>query len=1773
MRELNPLSTTKNRSKFGLSTLLLVVVLLFPYFGYGQCSLVVDCSNIVDQQLACRADLPAVDFNLPIVVDSCGDVTLSALTIIPGSTACPDDTLFVTRTYFLQDTMGNMAQCMQLFTIVDDIAPMMVCQPFTVELGATGMGSIVPGDVDGGSTANCGSAVTLSLSQSDFTCADVGDVNVWLIGEDVCGNIDSCMAVVTVEDNIDPVITCPMDITMDADLDRCTAVVCFDVDVVDNCAAILPDDIPGYNFLGTFGGHNYFDVDLMDALIWEDANAAASAIGGHLVVITSDAEQQFLIDNIGFGRYWIGLRYSPSLGEFKWVNGEPFAYEAWGIGQPDGILEGDNVVTLDFFFGIGNGWYDGESLLPARYIVEIETYDTELIEGLPPGSNFPVGITDVTYVGTDASGNTDTCSFNVTVIDNQAPVIDCPMDSIIQLMEEQCDTLVTFAPDFTDNCPNAVITQIEGLPSGSLFPIGENVVSFEAVDTSGNADTCTFSIIVVDFIPNGLLCNGEINFSVDEMTCSGSLTPSMVIDVTSVGCADSCTITVKGNDGIERPADFTAEDIGETFEYQICCAGICCWGIVNVEFKFDPVIMCVENDTLSCTQAFDESMITPDVSMSCAEVELILVDEFIEPLICDTMFTSKMTRVYTAIDEYGNTSDTCTQMIFLERTNLDSISPVLPFALFNNMAIDCGSGFATTSQGYPFPALSVTGAPRLRTEGGGFVDLFPFESSVICNGYAAFEDEILPGSTKCVTKIMRTFSIGEWWCSQTNQRQFVQLIEVVDFTGPMVSCPSDLTISTSNYTCEGFSSFDLPTVSDACNGDDIRIDLSAPTSLSGFMKDYKGGIISLPVGINELTYHVYDGCDNRTDCSFFVTVRDEADPIAICDQFTTVGIGLDDLTQVSAESIDDGSFDECGPVDLAIARMDSPGFDDLIGFGPYIDITCADVGNVVMVGLLVTDGGGNTNMCMVSVEVQDKIDAKFTCPGNMVVECNFPYDPNNLGAFFGEVVIYDNCPASNTVNDILLGSLNSCGSGVLIRQITLLNAQGEQVDFCTQQITFESGDPLQFSDITPPIGEVTVTGCGIESIDPSILGMPIVPDGVCSLPAIGIENDTFPFTQNGACLKIIRKFKVIDWCISDGPGSVLQPFVFTQIIKVNNTVGPEIENVFPDSMFCSYEIGCGGININGFLTATSSDDCTASDDLLNRYEVRDSDDKLIRFGSGLDASGFYDVDEYVVRFISEDKCGNQVFEESTFEVRSCKLPTPYCLEGLSTTLTAMDTTGNGTADVEMVMLPAEFFDAGSYHPCGYGVQVSFSSDVNDTIRPFFCSDTVGVQPIELWVTDEFGGQAYCTTFVDIQDNDTIDLCGGLKPADIAGRIYTESDAELKDAEVELRSTESIIAITDENGIYEFTDMPQGGDYQVAPYKDDDHLNGVSTLDLVMIQRHVLGIAPLNSVYKMIAADINNNEKVSASDLVALRKVILGIDSNFDNNTSWRFIDEGYEFVNEANPWEAPIDEVYNIQGLSEDMQIDFIAVKTGDVNGNVDMNVKAGVVSETRSSKSLTLQMPNIGVDRDKLYEVKVVGNEELDVYGMQYTLDIKGLELIDIIPGKLNLKRAFSSVRGEQLNVSYTSANGDKIEKGDELYTLIIKANENGQLSDFISLSSSGLKAEFYQGEKLSIGEIGLKWKDDKEGNLIELLSLQGISPNPWRNSTEIIFQMPRQGKVSLIVSDINGRILLNKDGAYSSGEQRIILTDRELTQGGVFLYELRFEDQVKKGKMIRIE
>src|SRR5690606_15779069 len=104
----------------------------------------------------------------------------------------------------VEDANGNISTAEAIVTVEDNIAPVVVVQNITVQLDETGNASITPEMIDNGSADACG--ITLSLDVTDFDCSNVGQNTVVLSVEDANGNISTAEAVVTVEDNIAPVV-------------------------------------------------------------------------------------------------------------------------------------------------------------------------------------------------------------------------------------------------------------------------------------------------------------------------------------------------------------------------------------------------------------------------------------------------------------------------------------------------------------------------------------------------------------------------------------------------------------------------------------------------------------------------------------------------------------------------------------------------------------------------------------------------------------------------------------------------------------------------------------------------------------------------------------------------------------------------------------------------------------------------------------------------------------------------------------------------------------------------------------------------------------------------------------------------------------------------------------------------------------------------------------------------------------------------------------------------------------------------------------------------------------------------------------------------------------------------------------------------------------------------------------------------------------------------------------------------------------------------------
>lgn len=1036
--------------------------------------------------------------------------------------------------------------------------------------------------------------------------------------------------------------------------------------------------------------------------------------------------------------------------------------------------------------------------------------------------------------------------------------------------------------------------------------------------------------------------------------------------------------------------------------------------------------------------------------------------------------------------------------------------------------------------------------------------LYPTIPTELCNIGVTYTD--LPIiTTDCSEKFLRVWEVNEWWCNSEVRQSHPQYITIKDKVGPEITCGDDLSLST-GHDCAATVTFPQITATDNCS-EVGRISVTIPASTDG---SFIGMVIpdittdnpavDLPVGEYTVTYRAHDACDNITECTIQVSVVDDTQPIAICDFETVVSVGGSVEAFVYADAIDAGSFDECGIDQLLIRRMDPdacnhPGNQE---WGEKVAFCCADAGQTHMVSLQVIDKAGNSNQCMVSVVVQDKTPPVLTCPDDQTIDCEVGFDIDNLALQFSNATLVDDCSDNYTIAETYETDIDDCGLGTIERIFTVMDGDESLNILCTQTITIENSDPFDFSTIDWPDETIEVyNACDLSVFDPITLDAmneyqvyPEYTAGHCDQIAYNYEDTAFDaIIGDDVCYKVQRKWKVIDWCQTSGSTLVIDSFV--QTLKLYNDIAPTLE-ACTDATFSSSTAGCDQLNID-LVGPNGADDCTDADDLVYSYQVVLESGSILN-SDGQDASGFYPFGVHQVTWSVTDGCGNVTSCTQQFSIYNETIPTPKCNGDVLATLNPVDTDGDGIPDNGEVELWASDFDLESDHPCGYDLQLSFSPTVFEPNMTFDCSH-LGQNDVSIYYTalDEDGNilldasgnplQAECVAGLMIQQGSNMSLCPEVPRLQISGRIVTESGIEVKDVEVYLENSPNM-SETSEAGEYILSDVAGGGQYRVAPYSDKDPSNGVSTLDIIMIQRHLLNIQPLSSAYQLIAADADGNGYMSASDLVDIRKLVLEITQEFPNNTSWRFVDALQEFIDQDNPWAHGLDEAYDIYSLDSDMVIDFIGVKTGDVNGSVQMDAQGKKVEVRNEDYSLAVYHEE--------GQIHLHATEDIAINGFQLSISGEG-SIQDIISELNNFNEEDFYIDGNTVKISYSAEYLTQLMAGDRLLTLTTDGDFD------IKLSSDYLN-ECYEGDHLERRNLVL----DTQSGQLKIKSM----PNPWVDQVTITIESDESGMAEGFLYDSSGRRVRDYTIELKGRHQTLIVDGPNLSNG---FYTFRL---IKDGK-----
>jgi hypothetical protein len=565
--------------------------------------------------------------------------------------------------------------------------------------------------------------------------------------------------------------------------------------------------------------------------------------------------------------------------------------------------------------------------------------------------------------------------------------------------------------------------------------------------------------------------------------------------------------------------------------------------------------------------------------------------------------------------------------------------------------------------------------------------------------------------------------------------------------------------------------------------------------------------------------------------------------------------------------------------------------------------------------------------------------------------------------------------------------------------------------------------------------------------------------------------------------------------------------------------------------------------------------------------------------------------KYKIKWIITDGCGNEIVKEKLFSIKDCKKPTIVCRNGLSVnlmnnpamqgvTLWASDflqyAEDNCTPPIvepyNVVNNPTDQLTYGIIKTSDPAVNAGFPTNADGTPRTsanFNCSDATNANGtiVRLWARDKAGNADFCETFISVQDN--MGVCPGPPPSMVAGSVKTATSIGLADATINLEGSHptlppmNVVQTTDNAGNYSFGNaVALNGTYKITPYKNDNPLNGVTTYDLLLISKHILGLDPLNTPYKMIAADVNKSGSITTFDIVELRKLILGIYNDFPANTSWRFADKAYTFPNALNPFTEPFPESINLNMGATMMDEDFIAMKVGDVNGNATANNLMS--NDDRTNGTLHFDVEDRDVVTGETFTVQFSANEK--ALGYQFSLQYEGLELVAIEPIQGVNKEDFAIFKAE--NTLTTSYFGNK----QAIFALTFRANVTGKLSKILNLSSRITTAEAYslEAEKQAVA-LTFRSAAGTQTNVEVGFELYQNTPNPFQNTTVIGFNLPANSEATLRIFDETGRTLLTKKGNYTKGYNNLLIRREELkSDAGLLFYEVKTGDYQEIRKMV---
>ncbi len=1399
--------------------------------------------------------------------------------------------------------------------------------------------------------------------------------------------------------------------------------------------------------------------------------------------------------------------------------------------------------------------------------------------------------TDLTYVGridrqwtvTDNQGNSSTCTQEILLERPDITMVVFPDDINIECSDGPFDLEKTGRPLFMDMPLDHQCTLIEYTNDDTITICDYSIKIIRewiVIDWCTNVERSDIQTIKIeDTIGPTITCPDDKTFGTDpNVDCAGTVILEQIL------ARDNCSNTITYDAIWEFGSGFGTYNNVPVGTHEVtylatddCGNSTACVAEITVEDDDKPIAICDQFTQISipsngtgtlCAEDLDSGS-NDNCSMISMEIAMMSDNVFSPCLEYDCTDAGRTDTLILKVEDSNGMSNYCMVQVEI----VDKVPPSINCA--PDITIDCTSDIND---------LNLTGQTSAYDA---------------CLDTLFYEDEGTLNECSSGT-IIRTWQAED---SFGNTSTCEQSISIVDSTPPIITFGNDTTL-----ICEGIDEdFGKPTVEDDCS-----------QYFAGFIDDYLLNdpcvqkLVRTWTVINECTEEEYSkailiklfnddqppiftgapqeitaNCEDPVpdfippsisdvcDEDLIIEVMDVAGSQAVCeDEFSRrrKWTATDDCGNVgefiqTIMIIDDSDpVITNAPLDLNLSCNDPIPFDEpmvsdncdptvVLIFDESTETGSCSENRTITRTWTATDRCGNSSQVQQVINIADNEDPVFlNFPIDLTLDCGDPIPDaalqvsdncdNNVAVDFNEEITDGACADEREIKRTWTIS-DDCGNQVSRTQtINIVDEIGPilNINSFNPDVTIDCNDPL------PPINVIFQDNCDnlftvTEKVD-----------------SVGVPCE----------YEITRTFTATDRC---GNSS-------TAVQKVlSKDTSPPIAFDRPQFLIEDETFTCEKqINVRDIEFLDNCDDVIDVYFEIDYYydgKIYDSPhptppDPIIYNDTtiiGLNPSGIYPLGKHRVTYFGTDDCGN--VKEEILEIELVDEVSP--LIGCVPVIFSLNQNGMLTLSPTQVVNLDVTYDFCTEIDIQFADQINFDSFTMLGYELDFDCNDLGPNFRVIAAIDEFGNASSCRNQIIITDDS---LACGSRPKELvaSGRIYTEDNIGMNDVAVELGMDNQGEYYTEVDGFYHFMHLGLNSDCSITPSYDKNHLEGVTTYDLVLMSQHILGVQALDSPYKMIAADINQSGTITTIDLVILRQLILYQIESLPNNTSWRFIDADFQFTDDANPFQDNFNEshlCYDIQ--QHDPNINFIAVKIGDVNNSALGTINSSAPSQ-RIESVVNLEIGNPKMKKGKLYKIPFNIDTDLTLSALQFTFKIdESCQLEKVLSEDFYHCLNYDLEKG-LVHFAWTNydANDDK------LFEIEVNSQVKSTFFDFLSYDDNYLKAVAFgengQEYPITILESKGNFETTKHSILASNLIVKQNTPNPFKDNTIIKLELKKASKVYFELYNSQGIMIKSFSNDYTKGKHEIEIRKKDLPSG-IYYYKVKTAKEEYMYKMLMLE